>query len=313
MKLSQLILFMGLSFALGIGVMTIFQSNKESKKPAITENTDKDGTQKESTKNNNSLSNLSSNLSNSPKTTKPKIVELDNEPEEDEPAGPEEAFAKLLNSPEARNLMKGFAGAMSKGADRMIAAEMESQKEKLNLSDAQVESIKGKMVAMIQDETKRFQSELDDKNRSFGEIMQSQGDFWENNEPKINALLKEELNEEQYAQYERNELIEKTESIQKRANWELERMDSLDLSEEQEDQIFGILVQKSSQFDEAMEIEGISAELPEAARSQDVSKEDAIRSILNPDQLDKYNEKMESGGYGRGRGRGPWGRRGFGG
>ena len=138
--------------------------------------------------------------------------------------------------------MKGFAGAMSRGADRMIAAEMESQKEKLNLSDAQVESIKGKMVAMIQDETKRFQSELDDKNRSFGEIMQSQGDFWENNEPKINALLKEELNEEQYAQYERNELIEKTESIQKRANWELERMDSLDLSVEQEDQIFGILV-----------------------------------------------------------------------
>ena len=77
--------------------------------------------------------------------------------------------------------------------------------------------------------------------------------------------------------------------------------------------IFGILVQKSSQFDESMEIEGISAELPEAARSQDISKEDAIRSILNTDQLDKYNAKMESGGYGRGRGRGPWGRRGFGG
>ena len=171
---------------------------------------------------------------------------------------------------------------------------MESQKEKLDLSDAQVESIKGKMVAMIQDETKRFQSELDDDNRSFADIMQSQGDFWEKNEPKINDLLKEELNDEQYAQYERNELIEKTESIQKRANWELERMNSLDLSEEQEDQIFGILVQKSSQFDESMEIEGISAELPEAARSQDVSKEDAIRSILNTDQLDKYNAKIES-------------------
>ena len=90
--------------------------------------------------------------------------------------------------------------------------------------------------------------------------------------------------------------LEKTEGIQRRANWELERMDSLDLSEEQEDQIFGILVQKSSQFDEAMEIEGISAELPEAARSDDVSKEDAIRSILNPDQLEKYNERVEKGG-----------------
>ena len=91
-------------------------------------------------------------------------------------------------------------------------------------------------------------------------------------------------------------------------------MDSLGLSEEQEDQVFGILVQKSSQFEESMEIEGISSELPESARSNDVSKEDAIRSILNTEQLEKYNDKMENGGYGRGgRGRGPWGRRGFGG
>ena len=41
MKLSQLILFMGLSFALGIGVMTIFNPIR-IQKPAITENTDKD-------------------------------------------------------------------------------------------------------------------------------------------------------------------------------------------------------------------------------------------------------------------------------
>ena len=61
--------------------------------------------------------------------------------------------------------MKGFAGAMSRGADRMIAAEMESQKEKLDLTDAQVDSIKEKMVTMIQEETKRFQSDLDDDNR----------------------------------------------------------------------------------------------------------------------------------------------------
>ena len=311
MKLSQLAIFMGLSFALGIGVMAIFQSDDKNQKTASTEPPQKKVPQKTNDLTNSSKTNIANGLSNSPKTTKPKIVEIENNDEDEEPAGPEEAFAKLLNSPEARSLMKGFAGAMSRGADRMIAAEMESQKEKLDLTDAQVDSIKEKMVTMIQEETKRFQSELDDDNRSFAEIMQSQGDFWEKNEPKINALLKEELTDEQFANYERNELVEKTEGIQRRANWELERMNSLDLSEEQEDQIFGILVQKSSQFDEAMEIEGISAELPEAARSDEVSKEDAIRSILNPDQLEKYNERVEKGGFGRGRGRGSWGR-GFG-
>ena len=309
MKLSQLAIFMGLSFALGIGVMAIFQSDDKNQKTASTETYQKKVPQKTNDLTNSSKTNIANGLSNSPKTTNPKIVEIENNDEDEEPAGPEEAFAKLLNSPEARSLMKGFAGAMSRGADRMIAAEMESQKEKLDLTDAQVDSIKEKMVTMIQEETKRFQSDLDDDNRSFAEIMQSQGDFWEKNEPKINALLKEELTDEQFANYERNELVEKTEGIQRRANWELERMNSLDLSEEQEDQIFGILVQKSSQFDEAMEIEGISAELPEAARSDEVSKEDAIRSILNPDQLEKYNERVEKGGFGRGRG--PWGR-GFG-
>lgn len=314
MKFSQLAIFMGLSFALGIGVMSVFQSNKESSNKTSPQPPQKLSEGKDTIGENNISTSLNTKNSISSKPKIPKINKLETKIESDEPAGPEEAFAKLLNSPEARSLMKGFAGAMSRGADRMIAAEMESQKEKLGLSDEQVGSIKGKMVSMIEEETKKFQSELDDDSKSFGEIMQSQGEFWEKNEPQINALLKEELNDEQYAKYERNQLVEKTENIQKRANWELERMDSLGLSEEQEDQVFGILVQKSSQFDESMEIEGISSELPEAARSNDVTKEDAIRSILNTEQLEKYNDKMENGGYGRGgRGRGPWGRRGFGG
>ena len=65
-----------------------------------------------------------------------------------------------------------------------------------------------------------------------------------------------------------------------------------------------------------MAIEGISATLPESANAEDISKEDAIRSVLNADQTEKYNERLENGGFGR---RGEWGRgqwsrrRGFGG
>lgn len=230
----------------------------------------------------------------------------------DEPAGPEEAFAKLLNSPEARKLMKGFAGAMSRGADQMIAAELETQKEKLGLTDDQTESIKGKLVAMIKEETERFKSELDDDSRSFSEIMEAQGDFWQNNEPDIDALFKEELSNEQYALYQREQLVEKTERVQRRATSELGQLNrTLKLSDEQADQVFGILVQQSSDYDESMAIEGITATLPEVANAEGVSKEDAIRSVLNPEQAETYNQKLESGGFSR-RG-GPWGRgRGFG-
>jgi len=41
-----------------------------------------------------------------------------------------------------------------------------------------------------------------------------------------------------------------------------------------------------------------------------VTKEDAIRSVLTPEQTETYNSKVEDGGFSRG-GRGRWGR-GFG-
>ncbi|MDP6858181.1 MAG: hypothetical protein QF426_00020 [Verrucomicrobiales bacterium] len=313
MKTNQLIIFMALSFVLGLGVMALFKSDKDIENAnSIKENSSENGNSSDKTNSNSSKSNLISTVPSKPKNTPFKIIEETEDSEDEEPAGPEEAFAQLLNSPEARKLMKGFAGAMSQGADRMIASEIENQKEKLGLSDSQTESIKDKMVSMVKEETKRFQSQLDDENRSFGEIMESQGEFWSQNEPKINEIMKAELTDDQYATYEREQLVEKTNRVQRQATSELDRLNkTLELSEEQEDQVFGILVQKSSQYDESMAIEGIEATLPESAIAEDITKEDAIRSVLNTEQTEKYNERLEKGGFGR---RGPWGRgRGFGG
>ncbi|MBT7982238.1 MAG: hypothetical protein HN584_06675 [Akkermansiaceae bacterium] len=313
MKRNQLIIFMALSFVLGLGVMALFKSDKDVENANSTkESSSENGNSSDKASSNSSKSNLISTVPSKPKNTPFKIIEETEDSEDEEPAGPEEAFAQLLNSPEARKLMKGFAGAMSQGADRMIASEIENQKEKLGLSDSQTESIKDKMVSMVKEETKRFQSQLDDEDRSFGEIMESQGEFWSQNEPKINEIMKAELTDDQYATYEREQLVEKTSRVQRQATSELDRLNkTLELSEEQEDQVFGILVQKSSQYDESMAIEGIEATLPESANAEDITKEDAIRSVLNTEQTEKYNERLEKGGFGR---RGPWGRgRGFGG
>lgn len=304
---------MALSFVLGLGVMALFKSDKDVENANSTkESSSENGNSSDKTSSNSSKSNLISTVPSKPKNTPFKIIEETEDSEDEEPAGPEEAFAQLLNSPEARKLMKGFAGAMSQGADRMIASEIENQKEKLGLSDSQTESIKDKMVSMVKEETKRFQSQLDDEDRSFGEIMESQGEFWSQNEPKINEIMKAELTDDQYATYEREQLVEKTSRVQRQATSELDRLNkTLELSEEQEDQVFGILVQKSSQYDESMAIEGIEATLPESANAEDITKEDAIRSVLNTEQTEKYNERLEKGGFGR---RGSWGRgRGFGG
>ena len=312
MKTNQLIMFMALSFVLGLGVMALFRSDKDTGN-ANSSKESSPGKEKsaDKTSSNKTQSDLISNIPSDPKNNPFKAKEEDEGSEDEEPAGPEEAFAQLLNSPEARKLMKGFAGAMSQGADRMIASEIEKQKEKLGLSDSQAESIQEKMVSMVKEGTKRFQSQLDDENSSFVEIMESQGEFWSQNEPEINEIMKAELSDDQYATYEREQLVEKTERVQRQATSELDRINrTLELSEEQEDQVFGILVQKSSEYDESMAIEGIEASLPESANAEDITKEDAIRSVLNSEQTEKYNERLEEGGFGR---RGPWSRgRGFG-
>jgi len=223
--------------------------------------------------------------------------------EEDKPATAEEQMAKLFNSPEARNLMKGFAGAMSGRADQWIDGEMKKYKEKLGLTDAQMESIKGKMLAMVEENTESFQSALDDSSKSMQEIMESQGQFWRDNETEVEAMLKDELTDDQFADFEREQLVEKTKTVQRQADWELRRIDdAVELSETQEDQVFNILVRQSNDYDPAMAIEGADADLPPGATAAEVTKEDAIRSVLTPEQTETYNGKVESGGFGRRRG-----------
>jgi hypothetical protein len=223
----------------------------------------------------------------------------------------EERMAKLFDSPEARNLMKGFAGAMSGRAGKMIAGEVTKYQEKLGLNEAQVDSITRRMTTMVEANTKKFQSQLDDGSRPMQEIMEEQGQFWQNNEAEIEGMLKEELNDEQFDQFQTEQLVERTQRVQRSADRELASMDEkLELDESQEDQVFAILVQQSPEFDPAMGIEGVGSTLPPAATGADVSKDDAIRSVLNPDQVDTYNSTVESGGFNPRR-RGPWGRGGF--
>lgn len=227
--------------------------------------------------------------------------------EVDEDASPEEKIAQLLNSKEARNLIKGFAGAMSGRADQFIGREIEKYRKQFDLSDAQAESIKNRMAAMVEENTKKFQSELDDENKSFQDIMQSQGQFWQENETEIESMLSEELNEDQFDQFKQVQLTEKTQRVQRSADYELKQMDeSLDLSDAQEDQVFTILVQESPEYDPAMAIEGVETGLAPEATADDVTKDEAIRSVLTTEQAATYDTKQESGGFGQRR-RNPWG------
>jgi len=201
MKAPQILLIV-LAFALGLGVMAAINSKKNdavNDKQALAQS-------QESTAAGNTGTGIPA-PSTTANTQKPveKLSALPdpaagdgNNDDQDGDINPEEAIAQLFNSPEARSLMKQFAGAMTRGADRFIEGAVDDYTEKLNLTDAQAGSIKAKMASLMEDSSKKFQSELDDDSRSMQEIMESQGDFWRNNEEEIEGILKEELSAEQF-------------------------------------------------------------------------------------------------------------------
>ena len=176
------------------------------------------------------------------------------------------------------------------------------------MSDVQVASLKKRLSAQMKEQTDVFNAKLDNENMSMQEIMAEQREVMMGQEDVMAEILKEELNEEQFAEFEREQLVEKTERVQKDADRELTRLDSdLELTESQEDQVFGILVQTNSDYDESMGIEGADVNV---SVGEDQAKEDAIRSVLDPTQTEKYNKSLEErqsrrrgwggfGGFGR--------------
>ena len=229
--------------------------------------------------------------------------------DEEEEQDPADAIANLLNSKEARGFMKQMSVGFSKRGEQWIEQGESEYTEKLGLSDEQVGRLKARLTAQMKDQTDAFTAKLDDENLSMQEIMEEQRDVMRGQEDVMAEILKEELDEDQFAEFEREQLVEKTQRVQRDSDRELTRLDStLDLTESQEDQVFGILVQTNSDYDGSMQIEGAETI---AVVGEDTVKEDAIRSVLDAEQTEKYNADLEQRQNQR---RGPFGGgfRGFG-
>ena len=119
MKAPQILLIV-LAFALGLGVMAAINSKKNdalNDKQAVAQN------QKPTAPGNTGTGIPAPSTNADTQTPAEKLSALpdpatgtgDNDAQEEDIA-PEDAFAQIFNSPQARSLMKQFAGAMSKGA-----------------------------------------------------------------------------------------------------------------------------------------------------------------------------------------------------
>lgn len=100
--------------------------------------------------------------------------------------------------------------------------------------------------------------------------------------------MEETLTPDQFERFERRQAETRAQFAQRSADFQVERLNRrLDLSEEQQDQIFDWVV-RSSNPDLVVETETGGADLPLT-----LSQEEGIRQLLTPEQIEIYDQDME--------------------
>jgi hypothetical protein len=231
---------------------------------------------------------------------KPHIAAAEDKKEEEKPADadPRAAFANMMNSKEARSLMKQAMSAFGNNSERFVSGMVNRYKDSLGLSDDQVSSITKRLAESAKKQQAAFAEGLDNENKTVEELMREQGGGWQGQQEEMAAILKEELTEDQYAQYEREQLVQQAQRVERQSQRELDRLNSkLELTETQQDQVFDSLVRTSPGYDASMQIEGVGATTQDAgsvdgAADQEAARQAAIRAVLTPEQAVKYDEDL---------------------
>jgi Spy/CpxP family protein refolding chaperone len=207
--------------------------------------------------------------------------------EEERAADPQAALATDMRGllQDSRPLLNRLAPMFRQGMMRGIERQVEQLAAELGLNDAQKEELRAKLTAMGDEEMKKFNDRLADPTMTPEKLFQEggRGPF---SPDGMNAMLKESLTPEQYEQYDKKQTAERVQRLERQANWQTDRLGQrLNLTEQQKDQVFGIMVKSS---DPNLEVEtGTGAEAPSAANAD---RDAAIKAILTPEQRAIYEQ-----------------------
>ena len=105
----------------------------------------------------------------------------------------------------------------------------------------------------------------------------------------LDEFMERNLQGQALEQYREDRMLERVESVQREADRNVARLDQIVvLDDTQKDEIFVIMARGADDFDPSMQFEGLTGEVDPLVSSQ--SREDAIQSVLRPEQLAAYQE-----------------------
>jgi|GEM_PF-254844 len=106
----------------------------------------------------------------------------------------------------------------------------------------------------------------------------------------LDPVMEELLKGPQLEAFKAERLEERSQRVQQYADMQVQRINNLvQLDPAQTDQLFGIMAQSSPDYDASIRLEGATGEIAPA----NLHPRDALKSVLRPDQLAKYEEARQ--------------------
>jgi len=197
---------------------------------------------------------------------------------------------RLLN--DARPLMKSLAlmfGEQRKMmTERFIKGMAEKLAAEMGLTEDQTRDMIAHFLKLDEENFAKIKAMLD-RPLTILDVFTVMKDM--NPQKSMDDYVMTKLTDEQKKSWENQKLETKAQELERTANRQMERMNALNLDEQQKDQVFDILVKKNPQYDAALTVEGL--ESGGVALEDGKSQDEAIAALLREDQMAEWNKMQE--------------------
>jgi len=195
---------------------------------------------------------------------------------------------RILN--DARPLMKTlalmFGGRRKEMSERMIRGMASKLAEQMGLTEDQTEDMIAHFTGLDAANFEKIKAMLDRK-LTIMDVFTVMNDI--NPQKSMDAYVQQTMTPEQKASWENRKLETKAEQLERTATWKLDRMSgALKLDEGQKDQVFSILVKTNPDYDSSLGVEGVTGAPASEPSTTPLKEEDAIASVLRPEQMDDW-------------------------
>ncbi|MES2659695.1 MAG: hypothetical protein V4689_13845 [Verrucomicrobiota bacterium] len=205
------------------------------------------------------------------------------------PVTPDDLFHAF--QPFMRDFSPIFERMRAKEQQRKVDEMAGEMARKYSLTETQQESLRKWLDQKALDESKQYTNLLTQEGTKLSDIGKAAYEF--RLDDGLDQFMASTLSGDKLATFKSDRMLEKVDSVQQEADMKVSRLDAIvGLDEAQRGQVFGVMARGSRDFDPAMQFEGLGTNTGALTSGQ--SKQEAILSVLTPEQRKNYQAQREA-------------------